>query len=214
MKPYYEEDGITIYHGDCREVLPQIARVDSVITDPIWPNTLAQWIEKFGDPYRLFAEAAAIFPSVCERCTIHLGWASDPRFLLAVPKGMPFLGRTWLRYALPSFRGRMMVGADIAYSFGVAPKGRGCIPSEGPTSQPGEPNSLSGHPCPRRIRHVAFLVSWFGGSSVVDPFMGVGTTLRAAKKQSVRAIGIEIEEKYCEIAAKRLSQKVLDFKPS
>ena len=68
-----------------------------------------------------------------------------------------------------------------------------------------------GHPCPRKVGHAAFLVQWWSApdETVVDPFMGGGTTLHAAKDLGRRAIGIEIEERYCEIAAKRLAQRVL-----
>ena len=54
-----------------------------------------------------------------------------------------------------------------------------------------------------------WLVKWFSESSIIDPFMGTGTTMRAAKDLGRKAIGIEIEEKYCEIAARRLQQEVL-----
>jgi len=69
------------------------------------------------------------------------------------------------------------------------------------------------HPTPRRYEFVSWLVKWFGGKTIIDPFCGSGTTLLAAKNHHKVAIGIEIEERYCEIAAKRLSQEVLEFQP-
>jgi hypothetical protein len=72
---------------------------------------------------------------------------------------------------------------------------------------------VAGHPTPLPLSLCVELISAFGQSDgpVLDPFMGSGTTLRAAKDLGRRAIGIEIEERYCEIAAKRLGQQVLDF---
>ena len=73
--------------------------------------------------------------------------------------------------------------------------------------------AANGHPCPKPIT----VMQWALGRTtdaadvVLDLFMGSGTTLRAAKDLGRRAIGIEIEERYCEIAAKRLEQEVLDF---
>ena len=70
------------------------------------------------------------------------------------------------------------------------------------------------HPTQKPVRLMRELVGLFSspGQVVLDPFMGSGTTLVAAKKLGRKAIGIEIEEKYCEIAAKRLSQEVFDFR--
>ena len=69
----------------------------------------------------------------------------------------------------------------------------------------------SEHPTPRRFQHLRWLVSKWAEGLILDPFAGSGTTLLAAKVNGLPAIGIEIEEKYCEIAAKRLSQKVFQF---
>jgi site-specific DNA-methyltransferase (adenine-specific) len=77
------------------------------------------------------------------------------------------------------------------------------------------PNREREHPNEKPLELVSRFLSWHAceGDLILDPFMGSGTTLRAAKDLGRRAIGIEIEEKYCEIAAKRLSQKVFDFTP-
>jgi site-specific DNA-methyltransferase (adenine-specific) len=74
-----------------------------------------------------------------------------------------------------------------------------------------ETSEKNGHPCPKPLGLMRWLVARVSkpNETVLDPFMGSGTTLLAAKDMGHRAIGIEIEERYCEIAAKRLSQEVL-----
>lgn len=213
LKPYYEEPGITIYHGDCRDILPSIQKVDCIITDPVWPNSLASLIGA-QRPFELFAEAAAFFPSITDRAVIHLGCTSDPRFLACIPKSMPYLRTCWLRYNFPSYRGRILIGSDVAYAFGKAPKSRKgghLLPGECSTKDTDMDISINRklHPCARKIHHLSWLTIVFAENSVLDPFMGSGTTLRAAKDLGRKAIGIEIEEKYCEIAVKRLAQEVL-----
>jgi hypothetical protein len=69
----------------------------------------------------------------------------------------------------------------------------------------------SRHPSPKPLDLMKELCGWMPGSSICDPFSGSGTTLVAAKAIGKTAIGIEIEERYCEIAAKRLQQEVMDF---
>jgi site-specific DNA-methyltransferase (adenine-specific) len=79
---------------------------------------------------------------------------------------------------------------------------------------PSEPREDHPTAKPMWLMQRLILASSEPGNTVLDPFMGSGTTLRAAKDLRRRAIGIEIEERYCEIAARRLEQEVLDFTPS
>lgn len=225
MKPYYEHAGITIYHGDCREILPQLkSDVDTVITDPVWPNCSPHLVGS-DRPKELLGEMCMALPEA-KRLIIHLGCDSDPRFLSAVPESWPFLRLSWLRYACPTRKGRCLYGADVAHVFGVYPKsrpGRRVISGEYCSVKPdarrkkvtkhkewGKP-CPDEHPTPRRLQHLRWLVSKWVEGLVLDPFAGSGTTLVAAAYCHTPAIGIEIEEKYCEIAAKRLSQEVLQF---
>ncbi|MEN6425983.1 MAG: site-specific DNA-methyltransferase [Phycisphaerales bacterium] len=210
MTPYYQDDACTIYHGDCRVIMPQIASA-SVITDPVWPNCpsgLLPGSERAGE---LFAETMAALPSGLRRLVAILRSDSDPRFLGPVP--FPFFRLQILPYVMPGYIGRNLGGDEIAYGFGEpipSRDGQRVIPGRGPLVQPSD-RAPNGHPCSRALKHLLFLVRWWSEpeETVLDPFMGSGTTLRAAKDLGRKAIGIEIEERYCEIAAKRLAQGVL-----
>ena len=205
---YYEEPGITLYCGDCRELLPNVY-AETIITDPVWPNFHTKLIGS-DDPRRLFGEAMKALPQDVARICVWLGCQSDPRFLEVIPPGFPFLRMSYLRRAVPHYNGRCLVSGDVLYSFGLWPDSR-----EGARVVPGEcsvtsiPSLREDHPAARNEQHARWVVKWWGQDPVCDPFVGTGTTLVACKAQGVTAIGIEIEPKYCEIAVKRLRQGVL-----
>lgn len=222
MKPYYERDGVTIYHGDCREILPHLDPVDSIVTDPVWPNSSPSLVGA-ERPFELLAEAAAKWPRVCQRAIVHLGCDSDPRILSAIPEALPFLRVLWLEYACPTHKGRILYNGDVAYLFGVpaaARPGHHLLPGVFISTRPdgrrvrvtkhkdwGAPNA-EWHPTPRRFEHVAWMMRFVAGT-VLDPFCGSGTTLEAARRAGYPAVGIEIEERYCEMAARRFDQGIM-----
>lgn len=172
-----------------------------------------------------------------KRVVIHMGCDSDPRFLAAVPDCWPFIRVCDLDYARPTYKGKIVQGGDIAYVFGALPTdlGRKLLPGRYISTRSDKLFQRSTwiakdkhftrrkdiriahdadalpHPCPRRLQHVRWLVKWFGGSSVCDPFLGSGTTALACKSLGIACTAIEIEERYCEISAKRLEQEVLAF---
>lgn len=224
MKPYFEDERsrITIYHGDARHIVGSLGPQETVLTDPVWPNSVFPGVYS---PAGLFADVMAGIE--CVRCVVHMGCASDPRFLAGVPQSLPFLRVCWLRYAHPSYRGRILMGSDVAYVFGEPPKSRDgahVLPGESCARNNSTKQFHTGrgtgtsddidytkqpHPAPRRFEHVSWLVGYFSEAAVIDPFCGTGTTLLAAKEHGRKAIGIEIEERFCEQAAKRLAQEVL-----
>ena len=138
---------------------------------------------------------------------------------MGVPLRFQFQRVCWLEYARPSYIGRFLNSADVAYVFGRLPSsapGRRVFPGKvthtaHPGSRDGKP-SRGEHPCPRVLTHARWLAGWYGEGGFVDPFAGVGTYLVGAKDVNTRAIGIEIEERHCEIAARRLAQTVMDLR--
>lgn len=212
MKPYYEEKGITIYHGDCREILPTIEPVDLVCTDPPygldWKSTgfqqnfktdwqsakawdmkpedsLIELIKQKGKQWIIWG--GNYFAGSLGDCKAPLVWDKQTGANNFADGEMAFT--SFQTGTLRIFR-HQWCGAFKASERGIR--------NYHPTQKPVELMKW----CIQRAECV---------SVVLDPFMGSGTTLRAAKDLGLRAIGIEIEEKYCEIAAERLRQEVFDF---
>lgn len=209
-KEILSED-IELWLGDCREVMPQLEAVDSVITDPVWPNVPANSVAGWQDPWGLWREAVDAFPDF-QRAIVVMRCDSDPRFLCAIPEAKPFLRSMQLPYVIPGYLGRVLGGDETAYWFGTPvarARGRMVIPGRGPNVQPGG-RPANGHPMSRSQEHFDWLCSWASdpGELILDPFMGSGTTGVSAVKLGRRFIGIEIDPKYFEIACGRVSEAV------
>jgi DNA modification methylase len=210
MKPYYEHAGITIYHGDCREILPQLGQVETILTDPPW--VLQREIMAGNlDAVSLWESVAPLLRA--RRLVLWLPIVHDPRSWLNPLADWPYLRQVYIRRAIPGYFGRALMDGEIVHVLGTYPpakKGRMVIPG-GLAITYISTDRVDGHPGPRSEIVCNWLIRWWCDESVIDPFMGSGTTLTSAKKLGRRAIGIELEEKYCEIAAKRLSQEVLNL---
>jgi site-specific DNA-methyltransferase (adenine-specific) len=208
MKPYYEHAGITIYHGDCREILPELEDFSLVLTDPPY----GVGMEAFSDDFSMVkglrlckSNLMACFMSprqVYRLCQVLDGcWNFERILWMEKSADISFPWRGWL----------MNSEAILIFSKpdAIWPKperySRDCYRVS--------PWGKQGHPNNKPPDVVQDIMQKIGGQTILDPFMGSGTTLRAAKDLGCRAVGIEIEEKYCEIAAKRLSQEVLEFEP-
>jgi site-specific DNA-methyltransferase (adenine-specific) len=221
MKPYYEHAGITIYHGDCREVLPEftVGQVAHVLTDPPYNSgmnygpgtndqqdwgTYCDWlIGIIIDLETVSAGLVMVFSSV--NGMLHISSRMRPRHVCVWSKPMSFSPRQGGSAFLPHWEPCLIYGKPWG-------EGGRCPDWHISDVWHANPSERNGHPCPKPLALLKRLLKDVPGEPILDCFMGSGTTLVAAKNLGRKAIGIEIEEKYCEIAAKRLSQEVLDFK--
>lgn len=200
--------GSTILHlGDAREVLGGLG-VDVLVTDPVWPNCPSGLLAGSDDPSALWAATMDILPGSVQRVVAVMRCDSDPRFLVPVPRRLPFFRSIQLTYAMPSYLGRVLGGDETAYWFGSAVHsvaGRRLVPGRGPIAQPRD-RSANGHPCSRAQVHFDWLVGWCSdlGETVCDPFMGSGTTGVACTKLGRAFVGIELDAGYFDIACRRI----------
>jgi DNA modification methylase len=232
MKPYYEHGGITIYHGDCREVIPSLIpdSVDLIVSDPpygvMWESGHRQ--KNFGlivgdDSKESAIEGTRLALSLLKRGRHVYLFGQYP--LLSLPLSEPVeliwdkqnqnsgdLGLPWgnqheyIQFAVYNISNANRAAGAGRYSARMR-KGSvlRCLRPNG--------SAVCNHPTEKPVRLLRELIESSSciGETVLDHFAGSGSTLVAAQMESRRAIGIEIEERYCEIAAKRLSQEVLDF---
>ena len=228
MKPYYQDDQVTLYHGDCRDVLPTVKResVDLVLTDPPFfmpathyqSRTVSQ--RSWGDTSILAMFWAAILDSVIPtlRRTGHLlAFCNGDSYPVFYPE-------TYRRFevckSLIWDKGRIGMGSPwrnqhelvLAARWDGAYRNeeRGCADV---IQCPPVQSELRKHPVDKPVPLLSKLMKPVTptGATVLDPFAGGGSTLVAAVAQGHSAIGIETEERYCEIIAKRLDQMCLDF---
>ncbi len=197
MKPYYEQDGITIYHGDCREVLPSLDPVDLVLTDPPYPGYEKGWD---------VPDVAAILAGITVP-TMVVFWPAlvpSPVDVIAEHIWHKPNGCSAHHYERILVSGETPLGCKVYRIAAILP------------NYVQYAAEAVDHPTQKPLRLIRTLLEKYKGQTILDPFMGSGTTLRAAKDLGRKAIGIEIEERYVEIAIKRLQQEVmpLDFGPS
>lgn len=210
-KPYYDSDGIQIFHGDCREILPELPKFDLLLTDP-----------PYGINYAKGTGGGAGASSTNRRnCEAIIGdsepfdptpWLDFPNVILwganhfarSLPHGRWIawnkLGdkEPWDTFSDVEFAWQNGRGKDRIFTFlwkGLCQSGA-AVRRRHPTQKP------------------VPLMRWCLGlvpdaQTILDPFLGSGTTLVAAQLEGRRGVGIEVNEKYCEIAANRLAQKVL-----
>lgn len=207
IKPYYSDKGITIYHGRCEDVLQTLAPTDLLLADPPYNykqdydgyaddlprGEYAAWCRLWFDGYSAIAGKVVIFPG---NGNLDI-WLSIKR-----PSGIG----CWYKPGNPASSSLGYDEWEPWLYWGHRLGGSSVI-----KASVNRQLDTGNHPCPKPLALISRLLIKTNSASVIDPFMGSGTTIAAAKRLGIPAIGIEQSERYCDIAARRLSQEVMEF---
>ena len=211
MKPYYQDEYVQIYHGDCRDILPELPKVDLVLTDPPYGIGIAktgrvgggklanvkQYIASDWDSDRLDAEVIRLIRRVSVNQIIFGGnYIAD-----LLPPSSCWL--VWDKDNSGNFADCELMWT----SFDKAVKRylwrwNGML-------QEAKNKEYRYHPTQKPTGLLKAILVDHTAEVTLDPFVGSGSTVVACKALNRKCIGIEIEERYCEIAAKRCSQSVM-----
>uniref|UniRef100_A0A6M3XWI4 Putative methyltransferase n=1 Tax=viral metagenome TaxID=1070528 RepID=A0A6M3XWI4_9ZZZZ len=209
-KPYYQDDSVTIYHADCRDILPLLPdkSIDLVLTDPPYGLGNQEWdkqmpygiltycLEHYDCPIVWFGSAPKL-PADIRQFTV-----APERVLVWCPRfTQSHTMRNKIAYRWhPIYLWRLHNNHNIRWDIID-------IPTE--SWLPATRNWWY-HPASKPSELISLLATLATGNGVIlDPFLGSGTTAYCAKKLNRKCIGIEISEDYCRIAARRCSQAVL-----
>ncbi len=228
MNPYYADDLVTIYHGDCREWMPE---ANAIVTDPPYSSGGFQEAGRVVGSIGKMGQASKddrigydtlstrgymnLMRDVLRQCRAadEIAVFTDWRMWVNTTDALEYAG--WmLRAMIVWSKGNNGIGRPwrnqhelIAYGM-RRPADKDRIAKHGNVIDCARSGNAN-HPTEKPVELLRKVIDNMEGPTVLDPFMGSGTTLVAAKSLGRRAIGIEIEERYCEIAAQRCSQEVL-----
>ena len=219
--PYYSDDHVTIYHGDCLELADLWTCADVLVTDPPYGVAYVSGgprINAFGVRSTTERKAVANDADTAARDEALTAWGTRPGLVFGSWK-QPRPERTLDRLIWFKRNTNPALGTNTPWSSAdeeiyvlgsgwVGERSLGVIVTDEARAGSGGLAAQIGHPTPKPVDLMRHLLERTTGV-IADPFMGSGTTLRAAKDLGRKAIGIELEERYCEIAAKRCAQEVL-----
>lgn len=223
MNPYYQDSAVTIYHGDCREIIPDLPR-GLVVTDP--PYNVGYHYESYHDKMER-KDYENMICRVCGGQFVLIHYMED---LVSLSFALAEVPAKVVAWVYPSNTARQWRGIGW---WGIKPDfTKDGQEYKNPTDKRiaerisnGEQARLydwweidqvknigkekTDHPCQIPLAVMVRILKITPAELVIDPFCGSGTTLRAAKDLGKTAIGIEMDERYCEIAASRMGQEVL-----
>ena len=200
-KPYYQDSAVTLYHGDCREIVPLLGRFDLLLTDPPYGIGFA------AQPTN-YQRAAGMQPMTWDDSAPNVSTFFDCTNSQCIWGGNYFdlpVSRGWLAWVKPDAP-PSMGNLELAWT-SEDRNAKHFFWSISATN-----GERVGHPTQKPLALISWCLSlWPSAQTVLDPFAGSGTTGRACKDLGRKCTMIEREERYCEIAARRMGQEVLNL---